>query len=151
METDSKQKIRVGMLNEQYIASLKWDATVAMLRSNDMRAMHALIEQNTDLDENTVEWMHPMCLGAQVNLDTPTWEQAMNGPDEKGYKMACATELETLRRMNAWEVVDRKPWMHVIPSTWAFKCKRYPDGLVRKLKARFCARGDRQVEGVDSS
>jgi hypothetical protein len=39
--------------------------------------------------------------------------------------------------------------MNVLPSTWAFKCKRFPDGRVRKLKARFCVRGDRQVEGVD--
>ena len=36
-----------------------------------------------------------------------------------------------------------------VPSTWAFRCKRYPDGSVRKLKARFCARGDKQVEGID--
>jgi hypothetical protein len=39
--------------------------------------------------------------------------------------------------------------MNVLPSTWAFKCKCFPDGLVRKLKARFCVQGDRQVEGVD--
>ena len=39
--------------------------------------------------------------------------------------------------------------MNVLPSTWAFKCKRFPDGLVKKLKARFCVRGDRQREGVD--
>ena len=35
-----------------------------------------------------------------------------------------------------------------LPSTWAFKIKRYPDGCLRKFKARFCARGDKQVEGV---
>jgi hypothetical protein len=39
--------------------------------------------------------------------------------------------------------------MNAVPSTWAFKCKRYSDGSVRKLKARFCVRGYRQVEGVD--
>jgi hypothetical protein len=37
----------------------------------------------------------------------------------------------------------------VIPSTGAFRCKRFPDGLIRKLKSRFCARGDKQIEGVD--
>jgi hypothetical protein len=36
-----------------------------------------------------------------------------------------------------------------LPSTWAFKIKRYPDGRVKKFKARFCARGDRQQEGID--
>jgi hypothetical protein len=31
----------------------------------------------------------------------------------------------------------------------AFKCKQYHDGSDRKLKARFCVCGDKQVEGVD--
>ncbi len=39
--------------------------------------------------------------------------------------------------------------MNVINSTWAFKCKRYPDGLIKKFKASFCARGDQQLEGID--
>jgi hypothetical protein len=39
--------------------------------------------------------------------------------------------------------------MNILPSTWAFKCRRYSDGDVRKLKARFCARGDCQIEGVN--
>jgi hypothetical protein len=34
-------------------------------------------------------------------------------------------------------------------STWAFKCKRYPDGLIKKFKACFCARGDQQIIGFD--
>ena len=38
---------------------------------------------------------------------------------------------------------------HIIPSTWAFKIKRYPDGRLRTFKGRFCVRGDRQIEGVD--
>lgn len=39
--------------------------------------------------------------------------------------------------------------MHVIPSTWVFRIKRFTDGTVRKLKARFCVCGDCQVEGLD--
>jgi len=38
---------------------------------------------------------------------------------------------------------------NVIKSTWAFKCKQYPDGLVKNFKAHFCARGDMQLEGID--
>jgi hypothetical protein len=60
------------------------------------------------------------------------------------------TELATLEeKKNSWEVVERETWMNVLPSTWAFRCKRFPDGTVRKLKARFCVRGDKQKEGVD--
>jgi Reverse transcriptase (RNA-dependent DNA polymerase) len=58
-------------------------------------------------------------------------------------------ELKTLTDMKCWDVVPRTPSMNVLPSTWAFKLKRYPDGSVRKYKARFCAGGHRQIEGVD--
>eukprot|EP00956_Cyclotella_meneghiniana_P036232 scaffold123032_cov17-Cyclotella_meneghiniana.AAC.1 len=51
--------------------------------------------------------------------------------------------------MDVWEVVDRTDDMNVIDSIWAFKLKRFPDGMVKKFKARFGARGDQQLEGVD--
>jgi hypothetical protein len=38
--------------------------------------------------------------------------------------------------------------MNVLSSTWDLRCKRFPDGLIRKLKARLCARGDKQLEGI---
>ena len=46
-------------------------------------------------------------------------------------------------------MVERKDDMNVISGTWAFKCKRFPNGTVKKFKARFCARGDQQLEGID--
>jgi hypothetical protein len=95
--------------------------------------------------------MHPLALQAKANAEhNPTWESAMNGPDQEGYWQAMEVELNTLeKRKHSWEVVLREPWMNVLPTTWAFKCKRFPDSTVRKLKARFCVRGDRQKEGVD--
>ena len=39
--------------------------------------------------------------------------------------------------------------MNVIHSIWAFKLKHFLDGMVKKFKARFCAHGDQQLEGVD--
>ena len=39
--------------------------------------------------------------------------------------------------------------MNVLKGTWAFKIKRYSDGLIRKFKARFCIRGDMQIEGIN--
>jgi hypothetical protein len=82
--------------------------------------------------------------------DNPTWEQAMNGPDKAGHWKACEIELKTLtKKCDACDVVDRSSWMNVLPSTRAFKCKRYPDGSIRKLKSRFCCRGNKQIKGVD--
>ncbi len=58
-------------------------------------------------------------------------------------------DIFTLESIEAWQGVDWEDEMNVISSTWAFKCKRYPDGLIKKFKARFCACGDQQLEGID--
>ena len=58
-------------------------------------------------------------------------------------------EIDTLGKFQAWTKVKRRLDMNVIKSTWAFKVKRFPNGLIRKFKARFCVRGDMQIEGVD--
>jgi hypothetical protein len=39
--------------------------------------------------------------------------------------------------------------MNVLSSTWTLRCKRYPDGLIKKLKALFYVRDDKQLEAVD--
>jgi hypothetical protein len=62
-------------------------------------------------------------------------------------------EIATLENIDAWSVVDgydsNGALHHVIPSTWAFKCKQYPDGWIKKFKARFCARGVKQLKGIE--
>jgi hypothetical protein len=37
----------------------------------------------------------------------------------------------------------------VLNSTWVFRRKGFPDGKLRKHKARFCVRGDQQVARID--
>jgi hypothetical protein len=50
--------------------------------------------------------------------------------------------------MGTLKLVKQDPSKNVpLPIVSAFKRKSYPDGRVRKLKARFCVRGDKQVEG----
>jgi len=97
-------------------------------------------------------WVHPLFLKAKTAAskeDNPNWCTAINGPFKEEYWKAACKEIETLVDMEAWEVVDREEGMNVIDSIWAFKLKRFPDGLIKKFKARFCARGDQQLEGID--
>ena len=46
-------------------------------------------------------------------------------------------------------MIARPRGANILASTWAFKKERYPDGILKKFKARFCVRGDQRVEGVD--
>ena len=74
----------------------------------------------------------------------------MNSADTGKWWEAMSTEMETLEvDLKAWKLVKREPWMKVRPCIWAFRIERFPDGLVKKFKARFCVRGDCQTEGVD--
>ncbi len=74
----------------------------------------------------------------------------MNGPFANEFWKAAVKEYTTLKEMEAWEVVDRPAIMaKVLDIIWAFKIKRFPDGLIKGFKGRLCARGDQQIEGVD--
>jgi hypothetical protein len=105
-------------------------------------------------EELIVSYVHPLFLkahSAASREDNPSWKQATQGKFADEYWKAMELEVATLEALDAWEVKEYDPstMKNVIKSTWAFKCKRYPDGLVKKFKARFCARGDMQLEGID--
>ncbi len=104
-------------------------------------------------EELIVTYVHPLFLkahSAASKADNPSWREATKGKFADEYWKAMKLEIATLEAIYAWSVIDRLDH-HVIASTWAFKCKCYPDGLVKKFKARFCARGDQQIEGINSS
>ncbi len=73
----------------------------------------------------------------------------MNGTFADKYWKAAVTEVKTSEGMGAWDAINRTNDMIGIDSTWAFKIKQHPEGLIKKFKARFCARGDQQIERVD--
>jgi hypothetical protein len=100
---------------------------------------------------DTVEHLDPTIFAANSNSeDTPTYEEAMNGPLDDDFRESMEVKCNMLNVvMKAWEIVDRQPWINVLPSTWALIFKRFPDGLIRKLKARLCARGDKKMKVID--
>ena len=84
-----------------------------------------------------------------LDPDSPTFHQAMNGEFAEEYVKAMQLEIATLVQQNTWMAVSRTPDLNVLKGTWVFKLKRLPDGTPSRFKARFCARGDLQQEGVD--
>ena len=142
-------KIRAGTLESSFIQGLEWSTALTALRSTDTKRVMLSMLRYYDHDNETMEDWCPMALAAKANdADTPNWNQAMNGPFAEGFWEACHKEIMTLIKMGVWEVVDREAWMQVIPTTFAFRIKRLPSGVIRKLKARFCVRGDMEIENV---
>jgi hypothetical protein len=104
--------------------------------------------------DHTYEDIHPCAYAAKIQAhdeDNPTYSDILNCEDEerKLWESAMVKELKSLRDLGSFKMVSRPRGANVLQSTWAFRKKRYPDGHLKKFKARFCVRGDQQVDGVD--
>jgi hypothetical protein len=84
------------------------------------------------------------------NEDNPSWDAVTKGLFEAEYWQATHVELNTLvNKLRFWDLVSQLLHMNDdLPSTWAFKIKRFPDGTVKKFKAQF-SRDDHQREGIN--
>jgi hypothetical protein len=84
--------------------------------------------------ELIVTYVHPLFLKAHSAAskdDNPSWHEATRGTFANEYWKVMKLEISTLEAINAWSVIDQFDHCHVIASTWAFKCKHYPDGLIK--------------------
>ncbi len=93
--------------------------------------------------ELIVTYAHPLFLkahSAASKAHNPSWHEATRAKFADKYWKAMKLEIATLEAIDAWSMIDCLGH-HVIASTWVFKCKRCPDGLIKKFKACFCARG----------
>jgi hypothetical protein len=141
-----KRKIRQGEVNNAFLNSLHWSTAVKGITTSRLADYNRFTAQV----ESKFDELHLLRLTMKATaLDTSNWNQAMNRLKSNRYWEAMELEIQTLLGKNAWVVLDREDHMNVLPSTWAFKCKWLSDGLVKKLKARFCVRGDCQIDGVD--
>ena len=91
--------------------------------------------------------VHPYAFSAKVQThiaDSPTYKDILRLPEEerKLWDVAMIKELKSLRDLGSFKMVSRPRGANILASTWAFKKKRFPDGALKKYKARFCVRGD---------
>ena len=152
----SKQKFSLSYLDSLSDSSLQWGDSFAALAESiddqDSRRFFASMDVLQDPFDFTIDTFPTFALAAHKSAssaDNPRWHEAMKGPNADGFLRASTLEIATLQEMDAWTQVPVTKKMNVLDSTWAFKIKRFPDGLIRKLKARFCVRGDQQIEGID--
>ena len=132
-------------------ASLDHEAKAVSHQAKIYKAIETL---NTDPETLWTDEIEPLAFSAKVNDDdTPNFREAMNGPDQAGFRTAMVKEWNQLLDKEIWTVVDRKIPLkldkNIVGIQWVFKRKRFPDGLIRKLKARLVVRGDQQIHGID--
>ena len=62
-------------------------------------------------------------------------------------------EIDELEGHQNWERMTRLSFPEgatILPSTWTFKIKRYPDSKLCKFKTILGARGNKHIEGVNT-
>ena len=83
-----------------------------------------------------VNYLNPGIVQSMSNLTkTPTFTEAMNGPNSAGFLRAMEPEISTFIDMDTFDVVKRLSKHKVISSVWVLKVKQFPDGSVNKLEA----------------
>jgi hypothetical protein len=149
----SSQKITKSSLSECYLLQDTWITDENCLHNIYTNVILDSWESNQPTIAKVIDprTLAARTLKSKYNKDNPSWDTATKGPFQAEFWQAMRTELNTLttKGFDCWEIVRQTPEMNMLPSRWVFKIKRYPDGSVKKFKARFCAQGDRQKEGIN--
>ena len=72
-------------------------------------------------------------------------------PYREEWKGAVKRELESMENLNVWTPVVLPKERKALRTTWVFKAKLDNDNRVKRFKARLCAMGNFQKEGIDYS
>ena len=112
-------------------------------------------ELETDWNSGEIHCSEPRAYAEKFkvyNEDNPSFNMALSGEHAHEWQKAMIDEVKGIMKQKTWINVKRNDipkGTPVLPGIWAFKLKRLPDGSPSKYKARYCVRGDKQVEGVD--
>jgi hypothetical protein len=78
-----------------------------------------------------------------------SFTEATSSPQAKHWLKACQTEVDSLRKNKAWELVKLPEGATTVKGKWVFKLKLDENGGITRYKARWAARGFTQIAGID--
>nr|GFB35219.1 hypothetical protein [Tanacetum cinerariifolium] len=84
-----------------------------------------------------------------IPVQPANYKAAMLGPDKVIWQGAMDEEMNSMKVMKVWIVVDLPPNAKVVRSKWLYKKKTDMDGKVHTYKARLVAKGCTQTYGID--
>ena len=82
-------------------------------------------------------------------MESKTVYEAKQGDDWDQWHRAMMDEVMALQNNETWNPVRRPTEQDAIPGKWLYKVKLGTIGQVDKHKARYVAKGFKQMEGLD--
>jgi hypothetical protein len=100
----SSQKVRAGVLNHQFISSVKWTHLKICILTGQLGKLLGNLHQETDHELYTVENLNPSIFAAKANSeDIPTYEEAIDGPFTQDFRKSMEVEWDMLDTvMKTW-------------------------------------------------
>ncbi len=106
--------------------------------------------------DKTINDLHPFAFASSASKGDPDvmhLQDARKQEDWPQFKEAMSKEVEDFNKRKHWRLVKKssidksKPY-DIVNAVWSFKRKRSPIGELLKHKARLCAHGGQQTQGV---
>jgi len=78
-----------------------------------------------------------------------TYHEALNSDDATEWLKAMKEEISSLNKNDTWSLVPLPPGRKPVGCRWTLGIKRDAEGALERYKARLCAKGFSQREGID--
>ncbi|MBW0476803.1 hypothetical protein O181_016518 [Austropuccinia psidii MF-1] len=115
---------------------------------NNMRLGDFKHEELVDTQNRLVDKLsHPTHI--TISLTPKTYRQAVNGADKTEWMRAIENELSNMRKAHVFEVLPIPDSIKQIGGGWVFVKKPGTDTEPAQFKARYVARGNSQLSGLD--
>ena len=107
-------------------------------------------------DSSTFQWISEFTALAALDsghlpFEPTTFTQALNSDHASEWLAAINSELASLNNQSVWEFVPASPHIRLLQTKWVFKIKLDAHRNIARFKARLCAKGFNQREGIDYS
>ena len=82
-------------------------------------------------------------------LDPATYDDALSSPHASNWQYAMDAEYQSLIDNGTWELRSLPKVKKAIGAKWVYKTKTDRDGNLTRFKARYVAKGFKQIQGID--
>lgn len=136
-ESDNEDDVFIPTDEDEAVLEERSVQGVEAVKNRNLRD-RASIKPPSRYDSNVAEYHVPF-----------SYEEAMKSSKATKWMSAIKEELKAHKENETWKLVERKPNVKTIDSRWVFRIIKDTEGNVVRFKARLCARGFKQKQGID--
>lgn len=129
------------------------DYSQSFAATSEGNAEEVCLASTTDcLNQSGLEWFKlppAFARSANGNPLPVSYDSIDKLADKEEWIKATDSEIASLMEHQTWELVPLPPGRKALKNKWVFRIKRDAYGNITRYKARLCACGYNQIEGID--